>query len=173
MKRGASRMFESEEAGMNMTPMIDIVFQLIIFFMVVTELSNLNMAQVTLPRADWLKVEKERAREDREVVINVSLQDESENRRGIISIGTNRFAKADGTPDLDGLKKYLLLETQEYDKWEPSPTDPTQQDSLLKALIRADENVRSEYLHLIYEACRTARIYKVQVGAQRRGPQEE
>ena len=36
----------------DMTPMIDIVFQLIIFFLVVTEMAAKDLADVTLPRAE-------------------------------------------------------------------------------------------------------------------------
>ena len=38
-----------KEAKMDMTPMIDVVFLLIIFFMVVTELVRLEIEPVTLP----------------------------------------------------------------------------------------------------------------------------
>ena len=36
----------------DLTPMIDIVFNLIIFFMIVSELSNLDVEQIELPFAD-------------------------------------------------------------------------------------------------------------------------
>ena len=47
------------ECKMNMTPMIDVVFQLLIFFILVTELQNKDYVQLTLPRADQAKAEED------------------------------------------------------------------------------------------------------------------
>ena len=55
--------------NVNMTPMIDVVFQLIIFFMAVAEFSRLETEDVALPVADKARVE-ERMPPGR-VVINV------------------------------------------------------------------------------------------------------
>ena len=41
-----------ENVGFNMTPMIDIVFQLIIFLMLATDFANTQMERVYLPKAD-------------------------------------------------------------------------------------------------------------------------
>ena len=40
-----------ENVGFNMTPMIDIVFQLIIFLMLATEISQIELADLILPKA--------------------------------------------------------------------------------------------------------------------------
>lgn len=166
MPRGVVEGIGEDEARMNMTPMIDIVFQLIIFFMVVTELSNLNMAQVTLPKADHLTIEKKRSVEEREVTINVVLDSKSPNRRGDVVISGRSFMKKDGTLDFEKLKGRLLTEAEKYGMKEPNPFTPGQEDSLLKVLVRADKNVRAEYLQLIYQACQAAGIFKVQIGAE-------
>jgi len=42
----------TKEIKIDLTPMIDIVFQLIIFFMVVTEMASKDLEDVTLPRAN-------------------------------------------------------------------------------------------------------------------------
>ncbi len=42
---------EVESDGFDMTPMIDIVFQLIIFFMLVTDMANVQTEKMTLPTA--------------------------------------------------------------------------------------------------------------------------
>jgi len=41
-----------EGTGMNMTPMIDIVFQLIVFLMLATDFANQELERVYLPKAD-------------------------------------------------------------------------------------------------------------------------
>ncbi len=41
-----------ENVGFNMTPMIDIVFQLIVFLMLATDFANVEIERVYLPKAD-------------------------------------------------------------------------------------------------------------------------
>ena len=45
----ASDVYDTEDLEMNMTPMIDVVFLLIIFFMIVTEISQLVLEELQLP----------------------------------------------------------------------------------------------------------------------------
>ena len=59
------------EAEMNMTPMIDVVFLLIIFFMLVSEISNLNMEDIQVPRAMMANIDKENRDADKMVIVSV------------------------------------------------------------------------------------------------------
>ena len=45
-----SKRRRSTKAAMNMTPMIDVAFLLMIFFMTVSQVSKLNREQLELPR---------------------------------------------------------------------------------------------------------------------------
>ena len=69
--------YVKQDAGieMDMTPMIDIVFLLIIFFMVVTELSNLDIVELILPVATEAKVE-DPVPGSRTVTVNVAIDDD-------------------------------------------------------------------------------------------------
>ena len=59
---------EEEEVGFQMAPMIDVVFQLIIFFMCVTTLSKMVVAEdIKLPLAEHSREKKGAA----EVIVNV------------------------------------------------------------------------------------------------------
>ena len=49
------RDFEADPYRTDMTPMIDLVFNLIVFFLVVSELSDLSLEEVTLAPADQAK----------------------------------------------------------------------------------------------------------------------
>lgn len=70
-----------EEIGFQMAPMIDVVFQLIIFFMCATQLNKLEVAEgVKLPVADHA-IEKKGANE---IVVNVY-------KDGMIFITPNRY----------------------------------------------------------------------------------
>lgn len=48
----------TENVGFNMTPMIDIVFQLITFFMLVTDMSQRELEQIDLPTARRAEIEE-------------------------------------------------------------------------------------------------------------------
>jgi biopolymer transport protein ExbD len=58
------------ELTMNMTPMIDIVFQLVIFFMVVSEFQHMELEQITLPFALEGRIDEPTG--TRRVVVNVA-----------------------------------------------------------------------------------------------------
>ena len=55
-----TKRFHAEELEIDMTPMIDVVFQLIIFFLVVSQIiSSDRIENLTLPAADEAKPERE------------------------------------------------------------------------------------------------------------------
>ncbi|MBI3099883.1 MAG: biopolymer transporter ExbD [Planctomycetes bacterium] len=65
-----------ENAGFNMTPMIDICFQLIIFFMLATDMSQQNLEAVILPDARTADEDK-KPDKDR-LVVNICHDNEGE-----------------------------------------------------------------------------------------------
>ena len=60
----------SESSDMDMTPMIDIVFNLLIFFMIVTDLQQKDLAKLTLPIAYMAAQDKDDDPDDR-LILNV------------------------------------------------------------------------------------------------------
>ncbi|MBN1419789.1 MAG: biopolymer transporter ExbD [Planctomycetes bacterium] len=168
MRGSLQAFFDEDVSKLNMTPMIDIVFQLLIFFLLTNELTALNAEKVVLTPADHLILEKEQNATDRVVTVNVVLDSNSTDNRGAVVIAGKHFVTPEGGMDLQSLKDYLILEREKYNVEEPNPSDPSVKLTALQVLVRADQNVRSEYLHHIYEACRTAGIYKVNVAAVRR-----
>jgi biopolymer transport protein ExbD len=56
-----------EPEGFSLTPMIDVTFQLIIFFMLVTDMAQRQLEPVTLPQARVLEIDPEPLR----VVLNI------------------------------------------------------------------------------------------------------
>lgn len=140
----------------DMTPMIDVVFLLIIFFMLVTELSKLDIEEVVLPIADRAIVEEPQP-DTRQVTVNIKLED-SATGRGVIKIGGEEYSEKE-------LIEHLKLEAQVYGRTDPNPNKPGHEDSLLEVLIRGDERVNAGYLHHIYKACSEAKIFKVRLAA--------
>ena len=146
---------QDAHVDMDMTPMIDIVFLLIIFFMIVTELSKLDIEEVVLPIAKEAKVEEPQA-ESRQVIINVALAD-GEGKPKMIITGKKYSAKE--------LGEHLKLETEVWDHWLPNPNNSNQRDSTLEVLIRGDQHAFAGSIHDIYKACSDAKIFKVRMAA--------
>lgn len=59
-----------EKDNMNMTPMIDMVFNLLIFFMLITDLKTKDLAEMTLPVAYMAEEDKNQETDDR-VILNI------------------------------------------------------------------------------------------------------
>ena len=148
----------STEVEMDMTPMIDIVFLLIIFFMIVTELSNLDIVQLILPVADQATI-KEPIPDSKVVTVNIQIDEKDDQfKLGQIVIGGEKVT-------LEQLINRLEFEVTDFDRWSPNPSDNTKQDSLLEVTIRADEGVNAGHIHEVYRACRENRIFKVRMAA--------
>ena len=130
------------EAKMSMTPMIDIVFLLIFFFMVVTDMSNMEIESVALPFAR--KAEEDVPGQKRFIV-------------NITDRGKIRIMRTTVTPDM------LLQELQK--KAKESRRD---QDGLptIAVKIRADAKTEYKYVQEVMVKCMRAYIWKLSFGAR-------
>ncbi|NCF55744.1 MAG: hypothetical protein GWP41_05705 [Planctomycetia bacterium] len=139
---------------MDMTPMIDIVFLLIVFFMVVTELT-VQQAVVVLPVASEATVEEPQPG-SRILFVNVSFN----------SKGQEQIQLMNGPPlTAEELELSLRLEAEAYGGWEDNPNNPTQKLSTLEVTIRCDQGAKSGNIHKVFAACSKARIFKVRCAA--------
>ncbi|QDU66664.1 ExbD/TolR family protein [Engelhardtia mirabilis] len=143
---------------MNMTPMIDVVFLLIIFFMIITDLTQQELEQLVLPVAVEA-VEDKPDKDERRPIVNIKQDGTIIVRREVIY-----------TPEEDDytrLKEYLVDMAQLMDKDTPEglsvmvPDDPI--------LIRADENTPFKMIQKIMELCgqKGIQIWKVELAASR------
>jgi biopolymer transport protein ExbD len=143
------------ELEFNITPMIDIVFLLIIFFMCVTEMSKLDIrAGIQLPIADQARV-KEPDRENL-VIINV------EKPRPGADTPTMYFKNR--RVDLKTMRKYLhvaaeLNRERDSDKKGTPPSN-------VEVIIRADREVEYQYVQEIMIQCAEERIWKISLVAK-------
>ena len=139
---------------MDMTPMIDIVFLLIVFFMVVTELT-VQQAVVVLPVASEATVEEPQPG-SRILFVNVSFNSE----------GQEQIQLMNGPPMTpEELELSLRREAEAYGGWEDNPNTPTQKLSTLEVTIRCDQGAKSGNIHKVFAACSKARIFKVRCAA--------
>lgn len=151
---------EAPEAEIDMTPMIDVTFLLIVFFMVVSDMSALDVAELTLPYADQARVTKvENADENPMLIINVV-------KSGTVQIaGQNFTTKTESTGGLQSLKEYLKIEAEAAEREPPPADNPALRASKLRVLIRADRDTMFKNVQSVFDACQKNGIYKTALGA--------
>jgi biopolymer transport protein ExbD len=131
------------DCKLQMTSMIDIVFLLIFFFMVVTDLSNMEIESVALPFA--LKAQDDKDKEDR-VIINITDKGEIRHMRRK-KTEAELFA--------------LLKEAADRSGRDPEDKLPT-----IAVKIRGDSNAEYKYIQQVMVQCMRAYIWKLSFGAR-------
>ena len=132
----------SKDAKMQMTSMIDVVFLLIIFFMLVTELSRLEAELIDLPVATkGIDEEPDRHR----LVVNVT-------REGTIVVAKKDYSSKE-------LGQLLRLRSALFRGHEGL--------SELPVKIRADANVEYKYVQRVMLRCMDEKVWKLSFGCVR------
>ncbi len=140
---------EEARTDLNMTPMIDIVFLLIIFFLVVSELSTLQLEEITLPRAD--EAEPIGHEHGDHVLVNVR-------EDGTIRIGGRSHSR-------EQLTDWLAVESDAAGH--EASADATHAPSKLHVTIRAHADTEFENVQAILGACSENGVYRMRVMATR------
>ena len=150
----------SKESEMDMTPMIDIVFQLIIFFMLITDMSQKELETLILPVAVTASPDKPDPTEIRPVVNIVS-------DGSIYVMGELKYDPQNDDGYLQ-VKAYLqqqarLMPMEPVD--EDKPGGPKAPGNPL--LIRADQSTPFKHIQKVMEMCglEGIQIWKVQLAA--------
>lgn len=152
---------DAEEADIDMTPMIDVTFLLIIFFMVVSDMSALDIAELTLPFGDQAHTPKNVDLDENPLLtINVL-------PKGEIEISGQRYKAKESDPGKMMLKDFLKIEAESSAR-EPAPADnPGLRPSKLRVYIRADRDTRFEHVQVVFDACSKNAIYKTSLAASK------
>jgi biopolymer transport protein ExbD len=141
---------------MDMTPMIDVVFQLIIFFILITDMTQSELEELRLPVAQNAVQDKPDPKVVRPVL-------------NILPDGkmiTKRVTKYDPEKDdLTELERYLADQARLMPKKEDENLKVLLPDNPL--LIRADKNAEFKYIQKIMEVCgkKGIQIWKLQLAA--------
>jgi biopolymer transport protein ExbD len=146
----AKRKADFDSTRMDMTPMIDVVFQLIIFFMLVTDMTQQDLAELILPVAEMaVKDETEEGR----MVVNLY-------KDGAIEIKRRNYPTLDDMEAVSAMRRYLSREVEKGAKED----DGTSERALL---IRADENTEFKHIQKLMRICgeNGIRIYKIHLAA--------
>ena len=130
---------EGGDDDINMAPMIDMVFLLLIFFMVASQLASMERIKVNLPVADQSKVPEE-AR-DRQLVTIRSTDETGEN-----------------------VDIFMNLVVVDLDEFTEAIAQLYAADEDLRVYLRADRYVRHKHIKEVMEACAGAGIVDIIFG---------
>ncbi|MFT5731703.1 MAG: biopolymer transport protein ExbD [Paracoccaceae bacterium] len=147
------------DMDMDMTPMIDVVFLLIIFFMIITDLTQQELEDVDLPTAEHAVPDNPDPEEWRPI-INVTYRGEMIIKKKVkydpdINTGPNKFA------DL----KVWLLQASKRMKTEPLNPGSSVMVPDEPILIRGDMTTPFKFIQNIMAECgdKTISIWKLQI----------
>ena len=140
---------EPEELEVEMTPMIDVVFLLIVFFMIVVDLTQQDLVLLQLPPSEM--GEKDKNPEKNRVTVNITWDPET--KTSDIVLKRNTFT-------LDELKDWLYPIAN-------SKLNPKTKLSEIPILIRCDEDAPFRKVQEVMQICadKDIKIYKVLIAA--------
>ena len=131
------------QVNLDMTPMIDCVFNLIVFFILVVDLGQQELEKVTLPRAS--EYQKDDKNEKGRKVVNLDIE-------GVIKVKRRPFS-------IDQLRTDLKVWSDGYQREQPG-------DLCSKPiLIRTDRGTEMKHVQKIMQLCgeRGLGIYRVEL----------
>jgi biopolymer transport protein ExbD len=163
-----------ESVSVNVVPLVDIMFLLLLFLMIGGDMSHRESTEVQLPQADRATESNPDVGDTRYCIVNVHPKNDSMDLSGpTASDPANwQFAIAGiEYPDywslLDQLK--VIGET----KLEDTPIEGTKPPKYLSAVLvtlRADKHAPYAMIQLAMQACAEAGLYKIEVGAAKPAP---
>ena len=158
----------TDNVGFNMTPMIDIVFQLITFFMLVTDMSQRELEQIELPTARRAEIE-EGGQPDR-IFINIfhdrsiacpDYDPEPEGDAVQVCHAPGHWKLSVKGKELTHEALYSEMEYEAQQKTDPA--DPSV--SLRTVQIRGDRSAPYEEVQLVLKTLAKVGISRVEFGA--------
>jgi biopolymer transport protein ExbD len=148
---------KQEDIELNLTPMIDVVFNLIIFFMLVADLSQKDIEILQLP---WsTEAQADEGKEKKRVLINIVKKGDLQARKNWKPGDPVEIKVRGETVDFKTLT-HKLLAFAETDRDMDHPMQPSE----VFALIRCDKDIRWREVQWVMQACADpeVRIYKLQ-----------
>ncbi|HEX5136057.1 MAG TPA: biopolymer transporter ExbD [Planctomycetota bacterium] len=144
---------------MNMTPMIDCVFNLLIFFMLISDLNQKDLVELTLPVA-YMAEEDRGQEEDDRVILNID-------KYGIIHWkGNQKTLDELGTILSNARDKYeLKMRQQGKSGLEDLPGGG--KASKLYVLLRADKDTPWQHVQWLMTIMAEQKLYKLQFATKK------
>ncbi|MHC4668704.1 MAG: ExbD/TolR family protein [Planctomycetota bacterium] len=155
----AAKMMNEFSSEMDMTPMIDIVFNLLIFFMVVTDLSQKDLANLTLPLAHMADQDKDNDPDDR-IILNVD-QD------GFVMWKSKRINLDELGAILGQLKDRYELRMRRKGQTGLEDLPGGGKASKLYVLLRADKETPWQHVQWLMTVMAEQKLYKMQFATKK------
>ena len=157
-------MTKTDDAKLNMTPMIDITFLLVVFFMLTIDLSSKEYFPVELPFATEGVEDKEEQGDVKRFVINLT-------RSGRVLFKSYEFDLASEDPGLqdDAIQALQDALRQVHNEGGGAVLREPDGASKVPVLIHADWGAKWKYVQWIMQACAhpDIKIYKLQFAVKR------
>ena len=154
------------DVELNMTPMIDIVFQMILFFIIITDFTQKDIALLTLP---WSTVGIEDEGDDpSRLIINVSAPATSESGKKKLDQTNKILIKG---KEVNFKQLYDFLTTN--GKNNPKYRDPERPHlSTRSVLVRCDQDQAFDYVKAVLQICANPEIaiYKIEIATAETPP---
>jgi len=159
---------DSDEAALNMTPMIDMTFLLVVFFMVTIDLTQKEFIPVALPFArQGIEDTEKTADPTQRLVINLTSDGTIQFKTFTLTLSSEDRAAQNAS-----LKKL-------YDELGRLARDPSvlEEDgsSKVPVMIHADRDAKWEYVQWIMQVCslQNVQVYKLQFATKKPVAEED
>jgi len=163
-----------ESVAVNVVPLVDIMFLLLLFLMIGGDMSHRESTEVMLPQADRATESNPDLGDTRYCIVNVHPKNDNMDLNGPAATDPANWQFAISGieyPDywalLDQLK--VIGET----KLEDTPIEGTKPPKYLSAVLvtlRADKRAPYAMIQYAMQACAEAGLYKIEVGAAKPAP---
>ncbi len=147
----------NQQLEMNMTPMIDCVFLLLIFFMIVSQMSSLDLESLALPYADMAQPPEDGVvRDARQITVNIRRED-VEKKEPFVRIQGRKYDKEKLT---ELIRKEAIKSEREND-----PRFKKIKIYRLWVYVRCDRDARYEAVQWVFDSCSRNGVYKTILAA--------
>jgi biopolymer transport protein ExbD len=157
------------EVAPNLIPMVDIMFLLLLFFMLGADMGQRDLEEVSLPVANSVKEDKDSKKEKERLTINICHRSLSEAPCANLTSGQpcrneRHWKIVVRGEDLTDLQKLTGLLKEEA---ELHQTDVSGKASERRVMIRADGSSPYGYIQDVMGLCAQVGIYQIECGAAR------
>jgi len=133
----------------NLTPMVDVVFLLIVFFIVVAQITTSERFELVLPKL--LHAQTAPQSDERRIVINVVPEEEVDTQKGAFLLAGSVFGQSG----------------EGYDALVDRLSQIRARNPSIAVSVRADRAEQYERVHVALRACQEAGITRVNLIAER------